>query len=162
MAEVEFIPTGPAISDSRDEFLERCQRAHRVQTLIENPAFDGESGAGIIVHFADWIVRVEIGERIDTKKVAMGWVHERPAGTKIGKNDLDLGIWFADPVKFLHDLKDVVQVFQDIVGDDFVKEGSFEWIRKTVEVVNDIGVGVLIDVDADGPGPLFIAAPQVK
>jgi hypothetical protein len=65
-------------------------------------------------------------------------------------------------MQLAHDYVGLADVLDDVLKQDLVEAVVLQRIRNDVEVMNDVGVSIRVQVDANGAGILLCAAAQVQ
>lgn len=74
----------------------------------------------------------------------------------------DKSRWLRYAVKFFHYFHNIVEVFDDVITEDFVEMVPRKGIGKPVEIVNDVGLRSGIYIDADCAGAFANSTPEVE
>jgi len=88
-----------------------------------------------------YVFRPEIGKGIDSKKMNMRGVDERPLRAEIRNDHLDYSAGSGDPLEFLRNPDDVIEMLYNIVRINLIKAGIRKRVGKYIQIVNNIGIG---------------------
>src|SRR5579863_4160159 len=108
------------------------------------------------------VVRVEVSERVDRKRVTVRRVHSRPARSEVRHIDPHKTARLADTMNLLERGDDIGQVLEHVVEVDLVGARGVERLGDDIEIVDDVCAGRRVDVDAGGTGSFLGAAPEIE
>jgi len=118
---------------------------------------------------ADVTVEVEVGAVVG--EVGEGFGRQMPAVSRVGvgsdvgkvrRVEADERTRLPDAVQLGDDGQHIIDVLDHLIADEQIKLVVGEWVWHVVQVVDDIGPGARVIVEADAAGRLMLAAADVE
>ena len=80
----------------------------------------------------------------------------------VRREDRDAPAGFGDAVEFGDEGRRIGHVFDDVVADNLIKFVVGKWLGNDAQIVDHVGVGRRVDVNADGAGMFVAPAADVQ
>ena len=94
--------------------------------------------------------------------IAMGWIGGPIRIRTMRRHNPDVAARFHYAIEFADECDHIGHVLDDMTTDDFVELIISEGIRNVAEIMNDVGMGLWIGIDADRAGHFVPATTYVE
>jgi len=108
------------------------------------------------------MIVTEITERKAIQVPAVGGIAKGAEIGVVGRNDDDAAARCKQAMKLLHRADHVGYVFDDVGGADLAEGAVAEWEWETIQVCDDVGPGVRVEIQAYCTGILIEPAAHIE